>query len=248
MAPRVDVVPATGRVIRLSLSFVLWPVRGSSSSGAGFEHAKSGSCDPRFRAAQLRRMSGREERLLHPRPIGVSVNRYGAERLVRLLRLLRPVPHGWLTKAQRIAFDIGVLTDHDLATLGRKLESDPIFRQRFDSDPVAASEEIGMHALALRLEREMRELVALAERLANDPVFRRELDTDPLAALIAAGMPGETAEPLLHVLDASEEVLAKLPEVVAHQLEHVPQRTRLLTLVLGTSAVADRLRAIPPGT
>jgi hypothetical protein len=185
---------------------------------------------------------------LRPRPEGVSVNRYGVERLVRLLRLLRPAPHAWLTKAQRIALDIAVLTDHDLATLAQRLESDPIFRQRFDSDPVAAFEEMGMGGLALRLEREMRSLVALAERVANDEVFRRELDTDPVATLVAAGMPEGTAEPLLHALDASDDVLAKLPEVVAHQLERVPQRTRLLILLLGTSAVAERLRAKPPGT
>ena len=144
--------------------------------------------------------------------------------------------------------DIGVLTDHDLATLGRKLESDPIFRQRFDSDPVVASEELGMHGLALRLEREMRELVALAERLTNDEVFRSELDTDPAAALVAAGMPEGTAEPFLHALDASDDVLARLPEVVAHQHEHVPPMTRLLILLLGTSAVAETLRTKPPET
>ena len=177
----------------------------------------------------------------------MSVNRYGVDRLVRLLQLLRPAPHGWLTKAQRIAVDVGVLTDHDLVTLGRRLESDPIFRQRFDSDPVAASEEIG-RGLALRLEREMRELVALAERIAKDEVFRSELDADPVAALVAAGMPGGTAEPLLHALDASDEVLAKLPEVVAHQHEDVPLRARLLILLLGTSAVAERLRDKPAGT
>ena len=166
---------------------------------------------------------------------------------MRLLQLLRPAPHGWLTKAQRIALDIGVLTDLDVATLGRKLESDPIFRQRFDSDPVAASEELGMRGLAMRLEREMRELVALAERVANDEGFRGELDMDPEAALVAAGMPGGTAEPLLRALDVSDEVLAKLPEVVAHQHEYVPQRSRLLILLLGTSAVAERLRAKSPG-
>jgi hypothetical protein len=179
--------------------------------------------------------------------VGVSVDRYSVDRLVRLLQLLRPAPHGWLTKAQRIASDFGVLTDHDLATLGRKLESDPIFRQRFDSDPVAASEEIGMRGLALRLEREMRELVALAERLTNDNAFRSELDTDPAAALVAA-MPEGTAEPFLLALGASDEVLAKLPEVVAHQHEHMPPTTRLLILLLGTSAVAETLRAKPPET
>jgi putative modified peptide len=199
-------------------------------------------------ALELRRVSGGEELLLRPRPIDVSVHRYGVGRLVRLLQLLRPAPHGWLAKAQRIALDFGVLTDHDLAAIGRKLESDPIFRQRFDSDPVAASKEIGMRGLALRLEREMRELVALAERLTNDEVFRSELDTEPAAALAAAGMPEGTAEPFLHALDASDEVLAKLPEVVAHQHEHVPPMTRLLILLLGSNAVAETLRAKPPET
>jgi hypothetical protein len=189
----------------------------------------------------------REELRLRPRREGMSVNRYGHDRLVRLLQLLRPAPQGWLTKAQRIAVDIGVLTDHDLATLAGRLESDPIFKQRFDSDPVAASEEVG-RGLALRLEQELRELVALAERVANDEVLRSELDTDPVAALVGAGMPAETAEPLLRALDASDDVLAELPEVVAHQHEHVPQRTRLLILLLGTGAVVERLRDKPAGT
>jgi hypothetical protein len=190
----------------------------------------------------------REELRLQQRPMGVSMNRYGIDRLVRLLRLLRPAPHAWLTEAQRIALDIGVLTDQDVAVLGRKLESDPTFRQRFDSDPVAASAELGVRGLAPRLEREMHELVALAERIANDEGFRGELDTDPEAALVAAGLPEETAEPFLRALDVKDDVLAKLPEVVAHQHEHGQQRSRLLILLLGTSAVAERLRTRPPGT
>jgi putative modified peptide len=175
----------------------------------------------------------------------VSVNRYGVERLVHLLRLLRPAPDGWLTRAQRIALDVGVLTDGDLEALGQLLESDPMFRQRFDSDPVAAAEEMGMRAVALGLEREMRELVALAERVANDAVFREQLETDPAAALATAGMPPETAEPVVRELAVRDEVLAKLPEVVAHRYQDVGQRARLLILLLGTTAVVERLRAEP---
>jgi putative modified peptide len=187
----------------------------------------------------------------------VPVNPHGDERLVRLLRLLRPVPDGWVTKAQRVPFDMSVrdqpvmeerwLTDGDLAKLERELEIDPIFRQRFDADPVAAAEAAGMGELALGLEREMRELVALAERIANDDAYRAELDTDPLAALAAAGMPAGTAEPLLQALAVPDEVLAKLPEVVAHQYEQPPLKTRLLILLLGSSAVAEKIRSATPG-
>ena len=63
---------------------------------------------------------------------GVPVNTYDGGRVARLLRLLRPVPQGWVTKAQRIPLDMSVrgqlvpeergLTDGDLAELGRKLE------------------------------------------------------------------------------------------------------------------------------
>ena len=183
---------------------------------------------------------------MHPRLTDVSVNRYGVERLAHLLRLLRPAPDGWLTKAQRIALGIGVLTDRDLAALGRKLETDSMFTQRFDSDPVAAAEEIEMPELALALEREMRELVALAERVTNEAAFRNELDTDPLAALASSGMPPETAEPFLQALAVRDEVLAKLPEVVAHRHEDMTQRARLLILLLGTTAVVERLRPKPP--
>jgi putative modified peptide len=186
----------------------------------------------------------------------VPVNPYGDVRLAQLLRLLRPAPQDWVTKAQRIPLDMSVrdpvaeerkLTDDDLAELGRKLEIDPMFRQRFDADPVAAAEAAGMHELALALEREMRELVALAERIANDDVYRAELDTDPVAALVAAGMPAATAEPLLQALAVPDEVLAKLPEVVAHQHEQLPLKARLLILLLARPAVAEKIRAATRG-
>ena len=146
-------------------------------------------------------------------------------------------------KAQRIPLDMSVLTDHDLAELGRELEVDPIFRQRFDADPVAAAEAAGMRELALGLEREMRELVALAERIANDDVYRAELDRNPVAALVSAGVPAATAEPLLQALAVPDEVLAKLPDVVAHQSDQLPLEARLLILLLGRPAVIDKIRA-----
>ena len=185
------------------------------------------------------------------------MNPYGDERLPRLLRLLRPAPQGWVTKAQRIPLEMSLrdqpvveerwLTDGDLAKLGRELETDPMFRQRFDADPVAAAEAAGMHEVALGLERELRELVALAERIANDDVYRGELDTDPVAALVAAGMPAATAEPLLQALAVPDEVLAKLPEVVAHQYEQLPLKARLLILLLGSTAAAEKIRSATRG-
>lgn len=187
----------------------------------------------------------------------MRVNPYGDERLARLLRLLRPAPHGWVAKAQRILVDMSVrqqpaveerwLTDGDLAKLGRELEIDPMFQQRFDADPVAVAEAAGMHELALGLERELRELVALAEQIANDDVYRAELDTDPVAALVAAGIPAATAEPLLQALAVPDEVLAKLPEVVAHRHEQLPLKARLLFLLLGSTAVAEKIRSASRG-
>jgi putative modified peptide len=138
---------------------------------------------------------------------------------------------------------MGVLTDRDLAELGRKLESDPAFRQRFDSDPVAAAEEAGMRELALRLGREMRALVAFAERIANDDLYRAELEADPVAALNSAGMSAAVAEPLLQALAVRDETLARLPEVVAHQHEQLPRSARLLVLLLGTSAAVEQIRS-----
>jgi hypothetical protein len=183
----------------------------------------------------------------------VRVEPYGDERLARLLRLLRPVPQGWATKAQQTLLNMitedqreaaeSRLTDGDLAQLGRELEIDATFRQRFDLDPVAAVEAAGMHKLALALEREMRELVALAERIANDVGYRADLQVDPIAALVAAGVPATTAEPLLEALGMPDDVLAKLPDVVAHQHEETPLKTRLLLLLLGSSAFAKTLRS-----
>jgi putative modified peptide len=151
-----------------------------------------------------------------------------------------------IIRDQREAAERG-LTDGDLAELGRKLEIDLMFRQRFDVDPVAAAEGAGMHLVALGLKREMLELVALAERIANDDVYRAELQADPVGALVAVGMPAATAEPLLEALAVPDEVLAMLPDVVAHQHEQLPIEARLLILLLGSTAVAEKIRSAASG-
>lgn len=187
--------------------------------------------------------------------LDVPAKPYDREGLALLLRLLRPPPEGWVTKAQRIPLDMSVwerssaeetLTDGDLAELGRKLEIDS-FRRRFDADPVAAAEAAGMHELALGLEREIRELVGLAERIAYDDAYRAELVRDPVAALVGVGIPAATAEPLLQALAVPDEVLARLPEIVAHQHEQLPLKARLLILLLGSSTVAEEIRSPKPG-
>ena len=147
-----------------------------------------------------------------------------------------------IIRDQREAAESG-LSDGDLAALARELERDRTFRQRFDADPVAAAEAAGMHELASGLEQELRELVALAERIANDDVYRADLHTDPVAALVAAGMPPAAAEPLLQALAVPDIVLAKLPDVVAHQYEQPPRKARLLILLLGSTAVAAKIRS-----
>ncbi|MBA2642930.1 MAG: hypothetical protein H0U82_08395 [Actinobacteria bacterium] len=139
------------------------------------------------------------------------------------------------------------MTDGDLAKLRQKLEIDPTFRQLFDADPVAAAESAEMHELAVGLEREMRELVALAERIAHDDAYRGELTADPLAALATAGMPAAIAEPLLQTRAVPDEVLAKLPDVVAHQHEQLSLKARLLFLLLDSTAITEELRSATPG-
>ena len=165
---------------------------------------------------------------------------YDEDRLVRLLRLLRVVPEEWIRRAQRIPSELPALTDRDLEDLGRRLERDPSFRQQFDVDPVAAADAAGLHELGSRLQRELRELVALAERVANDERYQAELAADPIAAL---GVPTGSAEPLLQLLGARPEVLAKLPEVEAHLLGQQVLRERLLILLLTSKSVADELGA-----
>jgi hypothetical protein len=173
----------------------------------------------------------------------VPTNSRDHERLARLLRLLRPAPVGWVTRAQHIVLEMSALTDRHLIELGRKLESDPSFRKRFDADPVAAAETMGMREVALGLEREIRGLVALAERIASDNVYRAALDADPVAELRAAGMPPAAADPLLRALAIDDETLAKLPEVVAHGHEPIPRTARLLILLLGSTAVVEKIRS-----
>ena len=175
--------------------------------------------------------------------------RYDEGRLVRLLRLLRAVPEEWIRRAQRIPLERApetALRDRDVRELGRKLEREPSFRQQFDADPVAAAEAAGLHELSMRLQREIRELVAFAERVANDEAYRVELAADPIAALGAAGFSAGSAEPLLQVLGAPTDVLAKLPEVEAHALGGQAVRERLLLFLLASKTFADEIRAIAP--
>jgi hypothetical protein len=168
-------------------------------------------------------------------------NKYDEERLGELLQLLRPAPEAWVRRAQEIPLG-PPLSDADLAELSRRLESDPGFRERFDTDPVAAAEFAGMSGLASQLRREMRELVGLAERIASDSAYRAELDDDPQAVLVAAGVPSESAEPLLRALDLPEELLEKV-EVCAHRQEGLSLKERLVMLLLGTSALDQAIRA-----
>jgi hypothetical protein len=51
----------------------------------------------------------------------------------------------------------------------------------------------------------------------------------------------------LQALVVRDEVLAKLPEVVAHQHEQLPLKARLLILLLGSTAVAGKIRAATRG-
>ncbi len=100
-----------------------------------------------------------------------------------------------------------------------------------------------MPDVAVGLEQEMRELVALAERVAYDDVFRTNLEADPVATLDAAGMPEAAAEQLLSALDVSDDVLARMPEVVAHHQQELPVEVHVLILLLGSTAVTERMRA-----
>ena len=177
---------------------------------------------------------------------------YSDERLARLLRLLRAVPESWVANAQLLLRDMIErdrsgelrLRDGDVAMLERKLQGDPAFRERFAADPIAAAEAAGMSEISVALERELRELVALAERIAYDEAYRAELATDPVATLSASGMPATAAEPLLRMLAWSDDLLANVPEVVAHKDEPRQSTSRLLILLLGSTTVTRRIRSI----
>jgi hypothetical protein len=45
----------------------------------------------------------------------------------------------------------------------------------------------------------------------------------------------------------SDDVLAKLPEVVAHQYEQLPLKARLLILLLGNTAAVEKIRSASRG-
>lgn len=180
----------------------------------------------------------------------VARNPYSQERLVRLLRLLHPAPNDWVTRAERTIADLLVgerapaqpLTDLELTELSRALERDPSFRRAFDIDPVAATEAAGWPELACSLQEELRALIALAERIAADDAFHEALHADVLGTLHAADVPVAAAEPLLRALAEPDELLAELPEVVAHQHERESGRTRRLIVLLSSTVVAETLR------
>jgi hypothetical protein len=163
-----------------------------------------------------------------------------------------------VVKAQRTLQDLlvgdqrldleSLLTEADLLELRLALESDSLFRQQFDADPIAAAKDAGNLRLALGLEREMRELIAFAERIATDSTFNIQFEADPATTLAASGMPMATHEPLLRALDVSDDALARLPEVVAHRHEQSSVRAGLVLLLLGTTAAAQELRATPRAT
>src|SRR5436853_3998484 len=166
---------------------------------------------------------------------------YDDDRLARLLAMLRPAPAAWVLRAQQIPLHATTLTDSDVAELSQRLESDPTFRQRFDRDPVGATAEIGLGELSAQLQREMFSVVALAEQIARDDVYRAELSGDPLGVLAASGYDEATAEPLLRTLDVGDEVLARLPHVVAHRGRGT-LRSKLIELLLDSSGFAEQLR------
>src|SRR4029078_6824406 len=58
-----------------------------------------------------------------------------------------------------------------------------------------------------------------------------------------AGLAASTVDQLRRALAVPDEVLAKLPDVVAHQSEELPLKARLLILLLGRPAVAEKIRA-----
>ncbi len=157
----------------------------------------------------------------------------------------------WVTKAKRIFVDLAMretsartetpLTDNELARLRHVLDVDPLFRRRFDADPVAAAEVAGMYDLAAALEQEVHELVALAERVARDSVLRAELSRDPVATLVAAGFPEAAGTKLLTALDRQAEADALVPEVVAHHHQSPPLRSQLLIVLLGSTSVTDKI-------
>ena len=72
----------------------------------------------------------------------------------------------------------------------------------------------------------------------------RSATPDPVAVLVAAGMPATTAEPVLRALAVADDMLAQLPEVVAHQYEVLPLKARLIITLLGSTAVVETLRSL----
>jgi hypothetical protein len=181
--------------------------------------------------------------------IDVSENRFGNDRLAGLLRLLAPAPDAWVAKAKQTLLERlrsaasaqTRLTDAVLVRLGRALETDTLFRARFNADPVAAAEAAGMDDVASALAHELRQLVRLAERVAADEAYRAELEAAPAATLAAAGIPLEGAQQFVEALEL-RDASSKLPEVVAHQHHSVSLEARLALLLLQSSAAIESIR------
>lgn len=177
-------------------------------------------------------------------------NPYSQERLTRLIRLLQPAPSAWVATAQQTIADLlgrerapaQALNDAELTEFYQALERDQSFRTSFDIDPVAATEAAGWTELARSLEQELQAVIVLAERIAADDAFHKALHVDVLGTLNGADVPAAAAEPLVRALAESDELLAELPEVVAHQHERESGRTRRIIVLLSSTIVVETLR------
>lgn len=193
-----------------------------------------------------------------PSCLTVALNDYSQERLVRLLRALRPAPQAWIENAQRTILEMLLidrsadpgsgLTEAQLTRLVEALQRDPLFRNSFDEDPVAATEAAVSPTVARNLDWEIDQLLAVAERIATDASYREELLEDPFLRLEKSGVPPLPGERLLQSLALPDSLLAKLPEVVAHRQEDGSNRSRLLILLVGSASIRSKLRRLTGDT
>ena len=169
--------------------------------------------------------------------IDVPVNSHGDARLARLLRLLRPAPEAWVARAQRIP-----LGDEPSGSTGRGRDRTDRWRP---GDPrEGARDRPGVSAALRRRPRRCgrggRAARARVGTGAGAARARSSCRADRKRRRLpgrAAPRPGGGARrcgyahgdrrALLRALAVPDEVLAKLPDFVAHQHEQLPIKARL---------------------
>jgi hypothetical protein len=127
-----------------------------------------------------------------------------------------------------------------------RLESDSDFATALETDTFTALEGAGYGDLARAVEEERDRVWGLVDRIYEDDLFRRSIEGDPSTTLSEWGLPEDAVEPLLALVGAPDEVLARATADVEGHLGKKPATVAAMTAMLGALAFAQQASASSP--